>query len=176
MKSKLTLSFLAVATAVSFVACTQSDQGVDTRTETETQDTTLNSDTSINRDEPGRANTETRETETRQVIPQDSMQGTDVRRGETELKVKEKVVKRETETKSESVPTVEHVSQKADLNRMDSKDFLALGFPKKMADQIVSYRDKNGEFRSVDDLSKVPGMDVNMLNRFRDKLSVGPVG
>ncbi|OFZ18033.1 MAG: hypothetical protein A2X94_04605 [Bdellovibrionales bacterium GWB1_55_8] len=82
-------------------------------------------------------------------------------------------VTRETEKMEEEIPTVTVGSQKADINRMDSEDFVALGLREDAAKKVTDYREQNGEFASVDDLSKVPGIDSNWLQQNKNKLSVG---
>jgi len=46
----------------------------------------------------------------------------------------------------------------------------ALGIPKSAADDVVAYRLKNGAFRTLDDLKKVPGLDAVDLERKKDSL------
>lgn len=47
------------------------------------------------------------------------------------------------------------------------------GIDQTLAQNIVSYRDANGPFSSVDDLSKVQGMDQQKLDSLRNYLTVG---
>ena len=87
--------------------------------------------------------------------------------------VSREVVKRETETMEESIPTVMKGTEKADINRMDTDDFVALGLPEDSAKKITDYREKNGDFASVDALSQVPGIDSAWLQTHRSHLSAG---
>jgi competence protein ComEA len=48
---------------------------------------------------------------------------------------------------------------------------LALGLSAKEAKSIVEYRVKNGDFRSVDDLKKVPDIDSKKLTEKKDRLT-----
>jgi competence protein ComEA len=77
------------------------------------------------------------------------------------------------ETEKESIPTVEEKHVRADINRMDLNDFVALGVPQDTARSIVQFRDKNGKFRSLEDLRRVPGVSEGWLSQYRDRLAVG---
>jgi competence ComEA-like helix-hairpin-helix protein len=50
------------------------------------------------------------------------------------------------------------------------------GIDQTLAQNIVSYRDVNGPFASVDDLSKVQGMDQQKLDSIRSSVMVGQPG
>ncbi|MEJ2598662.1 MAG: helix-hairpin-helix domain-containing protein, partial [Anaerolineales bacterium] len=70
-------------------------------------------------------------------------------------------------------PTVERPLEKLDLNQASLVELERLpdiGF--RMAQNIVSYRDSFGTFRSVDDLLNIPGMGPEMLDDLRDWLYV----
>jgi len=43
----------------------------------------------------------------------------------------------------------------------------------KRAEAIISYRDQNGPFKSVDDLVQVPGVGEKALERSRERLTTG---
>lgn len=53
----------------------------------------------------------------------------------------------------------------------DLQDVTGIG-PKK-AEAIVEYRKKNGQFKSVDDLDKVPGFGKSTVDKVRNDLTVG---
>ena len=53
----------------------------------------------------------------------------------------------------------------------DLQDVTGIG-PKK-AEAIVEYRKKNGQFKSVDDLDKVPGFGKSTVDKVRKDLTVG---
>jgi DNA uptake protein ComE-like DNA-binding protein len=72
----------------------------------------------------------------------------------------------------EKIPTVKESTIRADINRMDAKQFAAIGFPRDVAQNIVQYRDRNGPFHSVNDLSNVDGVSRSMLDRFDGALGV----
>ena len=53
----------------------------------------------------------------------------------------------------------------------DLQDVSGIG-PKK-AEAIVEYRKKNGQFKSVDDLDKVPGFGKSTVDKVKKDLTVG---
>lgn len=46
-----------------------------------------------------------------------------------------------------------------------------LGMPEKEAEAIVAYRAKNGDYKSLDDLKKAPGVDPNYIDSEKDLLT-----
>ena len=46
-----------------------------------------------------------------------------------------------------------------------------LAIPAKDADQIVKYRAANGEFKDLDGLTKVPGVDAKVLEERKDRIA-----
>ena len=61
-----------------------------------------------------------------------------------------------------------------DLNSADAKTLESLnGVGPAKAAAIVEYRAKNGPFKSVDDLEKVPGIGAATVKKNRDNLTVG---
>ena len=66
----------------------------------------------------------------------------------------------------------EHFPQapRVNVNKVTAKDFEStLGFSSKEAEAIVSYRAAKGNFKSVQDLEKVPGIDVKKVQARRDR-------
>jgi competence ComEA-like helix-hairpin-helix protein len=58
------------------------------------------------------------------------------------------------------------------VNKAASEDLaLVVGVSKKDADAIVHYRDNQGDFPDFDALAKVPGIDVEKLNKGRDAIT-----
>jgi competence protein ComEA len=45
-----------------------------------------------------------------------------------------------------------------------------LSLPRSQAAAIVQYRAKNGDFKSIEDLKKVPGVDVSKIEARKDRL------
>ena len=61
-----------------------------------------------------------------------------------------------------------------DINAATMEDLAALpGLDETIAQNIISFRDANGPFPSVDDLLKVEGMDMDKLDAIRDLVMVG---
>lgn len=62
--------------------------------------------------------------------------------------------------------------EKMNINTAARIDFEAkLGVKRSVAAAIVDYRDKNGNFKSVDDLKKVPGIDPAVIDAKKDDLT-----
>lgn len=61
---------------------------------------------------------------------------------------------------------------KLNVNKALAIDFeSALSLRRSQAAAIIEYRDKNGPFKSLDDLKKVPGLDPAKLDAKKDRLS-----
>lgn len=62
-----------------------------------------------------------------------------------------------------------------DVNRASEMELTALrGIGPTLARRIVEYREKNGPFRSVEELVQVRGIGAAKLEGFRDRATVGP--
>lgn len=57
-------------------------------------------------------------------------------------------------------------------SRMDFRNWLY--FTEKQADAIVDYRTKHGDFKTIADLEKVPGIDPKMIQSDKSQLTFGP--
>ena len=61
-----------------------------------------------------------------------------------------------------------------DINTAGLSELTSLpGIGKGKAQKIIDYREANGPFKSVDELTKVKGIGANTLDKFRDQVSVG---
>jgi competence protein ComEA len=61
---------------------------------------------------------------------------------------------------------------KVNVNRAPAKDIaLVLGISAANADAIVSFRKENGDFADYDALAKVPGIDVEKLEKAKDAIA-----
>jgi competence protein ComEA len=76
-----------------------------------------------------------------------------------------------------SAPIVQHVDAektKVNINTANLATFANIkGLGEKKAEAIINYRNKNGNFNSVDDLLKVPGIGEKLLAKFKEQLTVG---
>lgn len=62
---------------------------------------------------------------------------------------------------------------KIDINSADAKSLTLLkGIGQKRAEAIVKYREANGNFKSVDELSKVKGISKSIIEKNRDHMTV----
>ncbi|HEY1946001.1 MAG TPA: helix-hairpin-helix domain-containing protein [Bryobacteraceae bacterium] len=65
------------------------------------------------------------------------------------------------------------LDSKININKAVSKDFqTVLGISGELGDAIVQYRTDKGDFKSVDDLKKVPGIDAAKVETNRSKLTI----
>ena len=88
----------------------------------------------------------------------------------------EKMIDRGAEGTSDDFTTADEylmrVSGRVNVNRASSKDMVTvLSITQKDADAIAEYRKANGEFKDFDSLAKVPGIDIEKLNKGRDAIS-----
>lgn len=68
----------------------------------------------------------------------------------------------------------EHFPQapRVNVNKVTAKDFESvLGFSSKEAEAIVSFRGAKGNFKSIEDLEKVPGVDVKKVQARRERFA-----
>jgi competence protein ComEA len=60
---------------------------------------------------------------------------------------------------------------KINVNEARAVEFESgLSLPRSQAAAIVQYRDKNGDFHSIEDLKKVPGVDAAKIEAKKDRL------
>ena len=63
---------------------------------------------------------------------------------------------------------------KVNVNVADEAGLMSVkGIGKAKAKAIIEYRQKNGPFKSIDDLTKVKGIKGKTLEKFKDRLTVG---
>ena len=63
-------------------------------------------------------------------------------------------------------------AEKINVNKATAKELeTALALSSKEAEAIVSYREKNGNFKDLEDLKKVPDLDAKKLDEKKDKLA-----
>jgi len=88
----------------------------------------------------------------------------------------EKMIDRGAQGTSDDFTTAEEyllrVSGRVNVNRASTKDMMTvLSITQKDADAIAEYRKANGDFADFDALAKVPGIDLEKLNKVRDAIS-----
>lgn len=60
---------------------------------------------------------------------------------------------------------------KLNVNKAEAIDFeSALSLKRSQAASIIQYREKNGPFKSIEDLKKVPGLDSEKIEAKKDRL------
>lgn len=71
-----------------------------------------------------------------------------------------------------------YAADPVNINTADAETLAAAinGVGLKKAREIVSHREKNGPFKSVDDLAHVSGIGMQTIDRSRTKLTVTPAG
>ena len=61
---------------------------------------------------------------------------------------------------------------KINVNKATAKDLQgALRLPEKLAAAIVHQREEKGDFKSIDDLKKVPGIDAGKIDANKNRLA-----
>jgi competence protein ComEA len=96
-------------------------------------------------------------------------------RPQWEAKVIEMLQEEPDVTKEERAAIVEYLSTnfkpggKIYINKARAKDLeSALEIPTDAAAAIIRYRDQNGDFKTLDDLKKVPGLDAAKVQSKKD--------
>ncbi|MBI5409551.1 MAG: helix-hairpin-helix domain-containing protein [Nitrospirae bacterium] len=65
------------------------------------------------------------------------------------------------------------VKAPVNVNQATAKELASLpGIGKKKAEEIVSYREKNGKFKSLEDLKKVEGIGKDTFEKIKDHIVV----
>lgn len=71
------------------------------------------------------------------------------------------------------MPVYLYAAGKVNINTADKETLMTIkGVGEKRADAIIAYRESNGEFKSVEDLSKVSGVSTTIVDENRENLSV----
>lgn len=113
-----------------------------------------------------------REAQTTQITPA-TVQEREVERGSKDVEYTTQRQVTETLLKQEQIPTIQICRTKADINRMDAQDFIAVGFNKQEADLIVRQRQQSGQFQSVQDLNSIQGVSQQTVSSVQNDLGVG---
>jgi competence ComEA-like helix-hairpin-helix protein len=79
----------------------------------------------------------------------------------------------ETEAADEFIPPIEE-PQKIDINRAEAWLLEALpGIGPSKAQAIIDYRQQYGYFTDTFEITNVPGISINMYQKFQDMITVG---
>jgi competence protein ComEA len=66
---------------------------------------------------------------------------------------------------------VTNFPKKVNVNKAPAKDLQSvLDITPELAEAIIGYRQKNGDFKSLDDLKKVPGVDAAQLDTEKNRI------
>ena len=73
-----------------------------------------------------------------------------------------------------ALPVVGFSAETININTADKETLMAVikGVGDKKAEAIIQYREKNGPFKSIDELSNVKGIDVGILEKNKDSLTI----
>jgi competence protein ComEA len=62
---------------------------------------------------------------------------------------------------------------KINVNKAGAKELVsALGMSPEMAATMVQYREKNGNFKDLSELKKLPGIDAAGIERMKDQIEI----
>lgn len=72
-----------------------------------------------------------------------------------------------------SLPVVGFSAETININTADKETLMTVikGVGEKKAEAIISYREENGPFKSIDDLANVKGIGQGVIDKHRDMLS-----
>ena len=77
-----------------------------------------------------------------------------------------------------TITEVRHTEAKAvqyfiDINIADAEEFSTLpGIGPSLANRIIEYRNKNGDFKSINELAKVSGIGKSTIEKIKDYIKV----
>ncbi len=73
-----------------------------------------------------------------------------------------------------SLPLIGFSAETININTADKETLISAikGVGEKKAEAIIAYRETNGDFKSVDELSNIKGIDIGIIEKNRDNLTV----
>jgi len=73
------------------------------------------------------------------------------------------------------VPSLLIAGEMIDINTAGKESLMTIkGIGEKRAEAIISWREKHGPFKSVDDIAGISGIGKSIIDDNRDSLTVGP--
>ena len=73
-----------------------------------------------------------------------------------------------------SLPVTLFAAEEVDINTADKETLMTLsGIGESYAERIINYREQNGGFKSVQELTDIRGIGQSLVEKNRDLLTVG---
>ena len=77
------------------------------------------------------------------------------------------------QTKEQSPSTTDQASEKINLNTADKTQLQTLsGIGEKKAEEIIKYREENGSFKTINDLTKVTGIGEKTVEKLKNSITI----
>lgn len=72
-----------------------------------------------------------------------------------------------------ALPVIGFSADIININTADKETLMSVikGVGEKKAEAIILYREKNGAFKSIDELSNIKGIDIGIIEKNKDKLT-----
>ncbi len=67
---------------------------------------------------------------------------------------------------------VETTIEKVNINKASEAELIAIGFNSSQAKALVSYRNDNGNFEAIDDITLVSGIGLSTFNKVKNKITI----
>ncbi|MCM2321850.1 MAG: helix-hairpin-helix domain-containing protein, partial [Oligoflexia bacterium] len=91
--------------------------------------------------------------------------------GQATIPVRKRITR--TVVSQNQMPTVKICEERADVNRMDKEDFIAVGFSQEAAQNILQARSqRGGRFGSLAELGQIAGVDQGLLKQLEPELGL----
>ena len=67
---------------------------------------------------------------------------------------------------------VETVIDKVNINKATENELVSIGFNQNQAKALVKYREENGNFEAIDDITAVSGIGLSTFNKVKNKITI----
>lgn len=67
---------------------------------------------------------------------------------------------------------VETTIEKVNINKASESELVSVGFNSSQAKALVKYRDDNGNFEAIDDITLVSGIGLSTFNKVKNKITI----